>query len=781
MVVRNLFLILCCVVAVVFQGKASRTDTVRIFSEAMQKEIPALVITPGELAIGRRFPVVYILHGYGGSYKQGWITQVKNLRDYAEKYEMILVLPDGGASWYFDSPVDSSYRYETFVSEELVRYIDKHYPTVRDRRGRAVTGNSMGGHGALFLAFRHTDVFGAAGATSGGVDIRPFSERWEIAKRLGAYSEYSERWDAHTVIEQTRHLIPGAQAIIFDCGTEDFFYRVNCDLHERLSALHIPHEFISRPGAHHWKYWKDAIRNHFQYFDDYFSVQGVKGMAMPVMGWSSWNTYQVNISEELIRSQADAMVEKGLKAAGYQYVNIDDGYCGGRDESGMLLSHPERFPRGLRVVSDYIHALGLKAGIYSDAGANTCGSIYNGEKTGIGIGFYQHEFQDAKRFFDDWNFDFIKIDYCGGQVLKLDEKERYTMIREAIDAVGRKDITLNICRWAYPGTWAEQVAQSWRISHDIVPKWSSVKYIVAKNLYLSAFARNGRYNDMDMLEIGRGLSEDEEYTHFGLWCIMSSPLLAGCDLTTIPPASLALLTNPELVALNQDPLGLQAYVAKYDGKGYVLVKDLEEKRGKVRAVAFYNPTDEKIKMHIDFRDLELGGKVSVRDVIHRKEKGVYRQELRQEIPAHGTCIFRLEAENRYEPELYEAEWAYLKRYTDWEKEYAAKHGHLKNASGQVVVKYLGHHPENYAEWENVYSEGGGEYILDLFYVAGEDRRLTLTVNGKEVETVSLNSGSWEQPGRHSFTVSLQPGYNCIRMGNPTGWAPDLDCFILKRK
>lgn len=779
--VRNWLITVCGIFVLIFQGKAAQVDTVGVFSKSMQKEIPALVVTPEDMGPGRRFPVVYVLHGYGDSYDRGWIKHIKNFRNYADQYEVILVLPDGGGSWYFDSPVDSSSRYETFISQELVSFVDSHYPTVRDRRGRAITGNSMGGHGALFLAFRHAGVFGAAGSTSGGVDVRPFSKKWEIAKSLGDYSKYPENWNSHAVIEQTPLLFPGDLAIIFDCGTEDFFYEINCHLHDKLLAQHIPHEFISRPGGHNWKYWTETIRNHFRFFDDYFSGQGVKGMALPVMGWSSWNTYRVNISEQLIRSQADAMVEKGLKEAGYSYVNIDDGYCGGRDEAGQLFANPERFPNGMRVVSDYIHALGLKAGIYSDAGANTCGSIYDGEKTGIGIGFYQHEYQDARRFFGDWNFDFIKIDYCGGEVLQLEEKERYSAIREAIDAVGRKDITMNICRWAYPGTWAEQVAQSWRISRDIVPNWNSVKYIVGKNLYLSAFARNGRYNDMDMLEIGRGLSKEEEQTHFGLWCMMSSPLLIGCDLTTIPQASLELLTNPELVALNQDPLGLQAYVVKFDGKGYVLVKDIEEKRGKRRAIAFYNPTDGKLKMSIGFPEVELGGKVLVRDLVQRKDLGVRKGELRLEVPAHGTLFFRLEGEYRLEPERYEAEWAYLKRYVDWKQDYAAKHAHLNKASGQVIVKYLGHHPENYAEWDNIYSREGGEYQLALSYVSGENRDLTLVVNGKETETVSLNSGSWEQTASHTFSVTLRPGYNCIRMGNARNWAPDLDGFTIRKK
>ena len=302
------------------------------------------------------------------------------------------------------------------------------------------------------------------------------------------------------------------------------------------------------------------------------SVQAQESSFLPpVMGWSSWNTYRIHISEELIRKQTDAMLSQGLKDVGYSYINIDDGFFDGRDEEGNLKIHPGRFPNGLKVVADYIHSKGFKAGIYSDAGSNTCGSMWDKDTHGVGVGLYGHEKQDADFYFNRCGFDFIKIDYCGaGQQLALDEQTRYTEIVEAIREVARHDVSLNICRWAFPGTWAKDLARSWRISPDISPSWASVKSIIRKNLYLSAYAGDGHYNDMDMLEIGRGLTPDEEETHFGMWCILSSPLLIGCDMTSIPASSLALLKNEELIALNQDRLGLQAYVVQHEGGGYVL-------------------------------------------------------------------------------------------------------------------------------------------------------------------------------------------------------------------
>ena len=218
----------------------------------------------------------------------------------------------------------------------------------------------------------------------------------------------------------------------------------------------------------------------------------INQLAPPVMGWSSWNTYRIHINEALIKKQADAMVSQGLKEAGYLYVNVDDGFFGWRDENGKLQTHPERFPNGLKCVADYIHSKGLKAGIYSDAGSNTCGSIWDKDPNGVGVGLYGHEKQDADLFFNEWGFDFIKIDYCGaGQSLALEEQKRYTEIRQAIDAVCNRNISLNICRWAFPGTWAKDLARSWRISADITPQWESIKYIIGKNLYLSAYAGGG--------------------------------------------------------------------------------------------------------------------------------------------------------------------------------------------------------------------------------------------------------------------------------------------------
>lgn len=512
------------------------------------------------------------------------------------------------------------------------------------------------------------------------------------------------------------------------------------------------------------------------------------GVEPPVMGWSSWNTYRVNINEDLIKKQADAMVGKGLRKAGYQFINVDDGFFGWRDEKGVLHTHPERFPNGMKVVADYIHSKGLKAGIYSEAGSNTCGSIWDADKNGIGVGLYGYERQDANLFFNEWGFDFIKIDYCGaGQQLELDEEERYTAIVEAIREVCPRNISLNICRWAYPGTWVKKLARSWRISPDIAPNWEAVKRCIRMNLYLSAYAGGGHYNDMDMLEIGRGLTRDEEETHFGMWCIMSSPLLIGCDLTTVPEASLELLTNEELIALNQDPLGLQAYIVQHERDGYVLVKDIEQKRGKVRAVALYNPSDNECQFEVPVNILEFEGAVKVRDLVKRKDEGRVKEVIKYRVPAHGVKILRVEGEKRTDPIRYEAEQAYLNQYDALLKRpRAVAYQSFEGASGDMTICNLGGHKDNYAEWNEVYSSTGGKYKLKIHYVpAGkrereiEDRRMEVTVNGNRTTISNLETDRSKGVSVVEIPVELNKGYNVIRIGSRYTWTPDLDCLVVE--
>lgn len=264
---RSLLATLLLIVAAL-PAVASQVQTIKVKSESMKKQVDVSVVLPDAYG-ARPLPVVYLLHGYGDNNLVGYLGRT-NVRQLADQLNLIVVIPDGDTSWYFDSPVDPAYRYETFVSQELVAYVDKNYLTDARRERRAITGLSMGGHGALYLAIRHQSTFGAAGSMSGGVDFRPFPDKWDIKLRLGEQSKHKDNWEKNTVIAQLPLLSDGALALIIDCGTEDFFFNVNLSLHNALTERGIHHEFTSRPGNHSWAYWRRSLRDHMLFFSDYF-------------------------------------------------------------------------------------------------------------------------------------------------------------------------------------------------------------------------------------------------------------------------------------------------------------------------------------------------------------------------------------------------------------------------------------------------------------------------------------------------------------------------------
>lgn len=248
----------------------ARLDSLVVFSPAMQKNIPVWVLVPDQAPNGISFPSVYLLHGYSGNQRQ-WAKDAPGLQAQANQYGQILVMPDGGhGSWYLDSPRDSSYRYETFFTQELVPAIDQLYPTQKSPTARAITGLSMGGHGAWWLSWRHPEIWGAAGSICGGMDIRPFPKNWDLSKVLGDFSSFRENWDKHTVLELVRNEKYNGQALLFDCGTDDFFLSVNRSLHASLLQLKIPHVYTEQPGTHNAAYWGQAIQYHLLFFDQFF-------------------------------------------------------------------------------------------------------------------------------------------------------------------------------------------------------------------------------------------------------------------------------------------------------------------------------------------------------------------------------------------------------------------------------------------------------------------------------------------------------------------------------
>ena len=250
--------------------RAAVVDTLQVNSARMGRAIPVVVVSPDTVR-GEGAPVVYLLHGYGGD-EGTWLALKPEIRAYADRDNLIFVCPDGENSWYWDSPLNPESQFETFVSRELVDFIDSRYPTVSRRDGRAITGFSMGGHGALWLAIRHKDVFGAAGSTSGGLDIRPFPDNWEIKDRIGSRDNGTCNWDEYTVINQVETLQDGDLQIIFDCGYDDFFWDVNNAFHRKLMERKVMHDFIVRPGAHTGEYWNNAIDYQLLFFIKYFGT-----------------------------------------------------------------------------------------------------------------------------------------------------------------------------------------------------------------------------------------------------------------------------------------------------------------------------------------------------------------------------------------------------------------------------------------------------------------------------------------------------------------------------
>lgn len=254
---------------------AWKVDTLSISSRVMNRDIPNIVVVPENYGTGSEsdqepYPVLYLLHGAGGTYKS-WTEAAPITKELADRYNMIIVCPDGGVtSWYFDSPIDKNMQYESYITEELLKEIDERYNTVKGREGRAITGLSMGGHGAMYLALRHQNIWGAVGSTSGGLDLRPFPNSWNISKRIGEYSENRDIWEESSVVNMIYLLDGKSMDIIFDCGVDDFFYDANKRVHEKLLQRNIPHDYIERPGGHNAKYWRNAIEYQMLFFNKFF-------------------------------------------------------------------------------------------------------------------------------------------------------------------------------------------------------------------------------------------------------------------------------------------------------------------------------------------------------------------------------------------------------------------------------------------------------------------------------------------------------------------------------
>ena len=267
---KRITFLLVLLVLCQFGFSKTQVDTISVFSPKMKKEVKSVVIVPENYSIKKHYPVVYLLHGYSENYAM-WVKTVPTIKTLATEYQFILVCPDGGySSWYFDSPIDSTYQYESFITRDLLTYVDAHYSTIPERSQRAITGLSMGGHGALYIAIRNKNLFGSAGSMSGGVDLRSSTKLFDISKRIGSIETNSDEWDNRSVVNMVSSLKNNELNLILDCGVSDFYYQINAGLHRRLLSLKIDHDYIERPGEHNWAYWTNSIQYQMLFFDSCF-------------------------------------------------------------------------------------------------------------------------------------------------------------------------------------------------------------------------------------------------------------------------------------------------------------------------------------------------------------------------------------------------------------------------------------------------------------------------------------------------------------------------------
>jgi alpha-galactosidase len=370
----------------------------------------------------------------------------------------------------------------------------------------------------------------------------------------------------------------------------------------------------------------------------------------PPMGWNSWNKFGCDVNEQLIRETADAMVSFGMKDAGYQYINIDDCWHGERDAQGFIQPDAKRFPSGMKALADYVHSKGLKLGIYSDAGWKTCGGR---------PGSRGREYQDAQTY-AQWGIDYLKYDWCNADALNAEGA--YLTMRDALYAAGRP-MVFSICEWGNqrPWLWGAKIGHLWRTTGDISPcfdctvdhgtwKSSGILQILDMQKGLREYAGPGHWNDPDMLEVGNGMSVDEDRAHFSMWCLLAAPLIAGNDLRKMPKDILEILTNRESIAVDQDALGIQGFQFSADGVLEVWFKPLAD-GGWAMGVLNRSPRAQKIvfdwktKTVVDEfskRETRFGSMTyRVRDLWSKKDLGTTQTALDAEVPAHDVLLLRL--------------------------------------------------------------------------------------------------------------------------------------------
>ncbi len=384
------------------------------------------------------------------------------------------------------------------------------------------------------------------------------------------------------------------------------------------------------------------------------NAQKFEGLALtPPMGWNSWNTFQTNISEQLVKETADKMVSSGMKDAGYEYLVLDDGWMAmERDSEGNLVPDPKKFPHGMKALIDYVHSKGLKFGLYNCAGTKTCAG-YPGTRG--------YEYQDA-RFYASLGIDYLKFDWCNTD--GLNAKEAYTTMSKALKKAGRP-IVFSLCEWGTnkPWLWAENVGELWRTTGDISARFdgyldhgtwkqSGVMPIVDLQQGLRQYAGPGHWNDPDMLEVGNGMTTNEDRSHFSLWCMLAAPLIAGNDITKMSKTTDDILTNKEMIAVDQDKAGYEGFKYKTMDSVEVYVKPLSNNNW---AVCFLNRSAEPKMVDFDWKNEIISDTLShekldatnntyqLWDIWKNKSAGNTDKPFKTTLPVHDVVVLRLKS------------------------------------------------------------------------------------------------------------------------------------------
>ena len=348
----------------------------------------------------------------------------------------------------------------------------------------------------------------------------------------------------------------------------------------------------------------------------------------PPMGWNSWNKFACDVSEKLIRETADAMVSTGMKNAGYYFVNIDDCWQVSRDANGTIVADVERFPGGIKALADYVHSKGLGLGIYTDAGRMTCQRR---------PGSYEHEEQDIKTY-AAWGIDYVKIDWCYAE--GLDPEVQYPKFRDAIARSGRS-IVFSICNWGVkaPWSWGKKTGNLWRTTGDISDDYDRMSVIGFDQNGLEKFAGPGHWNDPDMLEVGNGKMKPDEYrTHMALWAILAAPLLAGNDLRSMSEETKEILTNQEIIAVDQDPKGEQGHRVWDEGPLEIWVRPLADGS---KVAGLFNRGESTLKIVLNLKQIGVGPKANLRDLWEHRDLGSVENSYAADVPKHGVVLLKV--------------------------------------------------------------------------------------------------------------------------------------------